>query len=273
MKARGVLLALCAVSAAMPASAQPAPDWFDAFRGRAYLQADTSWLAREKSAAPDSPPLFRARWVVLRFGGFTEKERPYWPYRNLLLVTMPSGTRYVLESSFGFVDESHLDEERPFHRVASEESAFEIWMSGTSGDEGTALDPAPCDGNRETVRARGGSFTFFIEDIGIPTVRTALAEIGAATFPENERRDLAVVLRTSLENNRTLQAQGAQMNLRDPLIAANLAMRDRALRPSDRTLIFSPDPQSPTDLTGWRALAHLPLELTPFPVLPPDPSR
>ncbi len=252
---------------------QPSPDWFDAFRGRAFLQGDTSWVAREKSAVPDSPPLFRARWVVLRFGGFTEKERAYWPYRNLLLVTMPSGARYVLESSFGFVDESHLDEERPFHRVASEGSAFEIWMSGTRDDKGTALDPAPCDGNRETVRAPGGSFTFFVDDMGSPTVRTTLAEIGAATFSEKERSDLAVLLKTSLESNRTIQAEGAQMNLRDPFIAANLALRDRALRPSDRTIVLAPDPQPPGDLATWRAIAHLPLELPPFPALPPEPTR
>lgn len=274
MKARGIVLALCAASAAMRALAQtqPAPDWFDAFRGRAYLQGDTSWVAREKSAPPDAPPAFRARWVVLRFAGFSERERSYWPYRNLLLVTMPSGTRYVLESSFGFVDEAHLEEERPFHRVASEGSAFEIWMSGTADEKGSALDPAPCDGNRQTVRAPGGSLTFFIDEIGTPTVRTTLGEIGAATFSEAERRDLAVVLRTSLESNRTLQAQTAVefLNLRDPLLAANLALRDRALRPSDRTLVLSPDPQPPADLGAWRALAHLPLELPQFPVLPPE---
>ena len=57
MKARGMLLAFCALSAAVRAAE---PDWFDAFRGKAYLQGDASYVAREKSAAPDSPPLFRA---------------------------------------------------------------------------------------------------------------------------------------------------------------------------------------------------------------------
>ncbi len=160
------------------------PDWFDAFRGKAYLQGDASFVAREKSAAPDSPPLFRARWVVLRYAGFTEREREFWPYRNLLLVTMPSGARYVLESSFGFVDESHLDEERPWQRVASERAAFEVWASGTAG-EATADPAGPCDGMRYQVRAPGGTLPFFMEDLGSRTMRTNLTEI---TPPRSPRR-------------------------------------------------------------------------------------
>ncbi|MDL2717138.1 MAG: hypothetical protein PT977_05245, partial [Acidobacteriota bacterium] len=107
MKARGILLVLWTASAAMRAEGQT-PDWFDAFRGKAFLQTDASFVAREKSAPPDSPSLFRVRWLVVRYGGFTEKEREFWPYRNILLVTLPSGARYVLESAFGFVDETHL---------------------------------------------------------------------------------------------------------------------------------------------------------------------
>src|SRR5450631_2991744 len=123
MKARGLLLVFCAISAALRADE---PDWFDAFRGRAFLQGDANLIAREKTAPPDAPPLFRARWVVLRYAGFTEKERRWWPSRNMLLVTMPSGARYVLESSSGYADESHLEEGGPWQRAASNRTAFEV---------------------------------------------------------------------------------------------------------------------------------------------------
>jgi hypothetical protein len=261
MKARGLVLALFLVPAAICAEE---PDWFDAFRGKAFLQSDASYVAREKSAAPDSPPLFRARWLVLRYAGFTESERRWWPYRNLLLVSTPSGARYVLESGFGFVDEKHLDEERPFQRVASERAAFEIWSSGTAGEApvNDATEEGPCEGSRQRVRAPGGALNFFLTDLSSPTVRTTLGEISAATFSEDERRDLSLLLRVSLENKATL---------RESLLSVSVALRDRALSREQRTVVLTPDPEASGDLAPWRALAHLPLDLPPFPALPPDP--
>jgi len=179
MKALGLILAFCAVSAAMRAEE---PDWFDAFRGRAFLQGDASLVAREKSASPNSTPLFRARWVVIRYTGFGESARRFWPSRNILLVAMPSGARYVLESSFGFVDESHLEEERPWQRVASNRTAFEVWMSGADPPAADAASGGPCDGMRERVRAPGGTLEFFVDDLGSRTVRASLAEIANGTF-------------------------------------------------------------------------------------------
>lgn len=271
MKARGILLALWTASAAMRAEGQ-SPDWFDAFRGKAFLQGDVSYVAREKSAAPDAPPLFQARWVVLRYAGFTESERRWWPYRNVLLVTMPSGARYVLESGFGFVDESHLDEERPWQRVASERTSFEIWSSGTAGEPplNPASDVGPCEGMRQQVRASGGTLTFFIDDFGSRTVRTTLTEIAAATFDEEERRDLAVLLRSSVESDRSFSTELPIFHLRDPLLAVNVALRDWAPPREQRTVVFAPDPAPPGDLAPWRDLAHLPLDLPPFPALPPQ---
>ncbi len=267
MKARGFLLALFTVSAAMRADG---PDWFDAFRGKAFLQGDSSVAAREKSAPPDAPPLFRARWVVLRYAGFGDSERRFWPYRNILLVTMPSGARYVLESGFGFVDESHLDEERPWQRVASGRSAFEIWSSGTAGEAPSTADAGPCEGMRQVVRAPGGALTFFLDDLRSPSVRTTLGEISAATFDEDERRDLAVLLRTSVETNLSLSTELPIFHVRDPLLAVNVALRDQALPTEKRTLVLVPDPSPPGDLAVWRGLAHLPLDLPPFPALPPE---
>ena len=269
MKARAAVLALCAVSAA--ARAQD-PDWFDAFRGRAFLQGDASFVAREKAAPPEAPPLFRARWIVLRYAGFAESERRWWPYRNLLLVTMPSGARYVLESSYGFADERHLDEERPWQRIASERTAFEVWTSGTAGEPtpSEAVDAGPCEGMRHRVRASGGTLTFHLDDLGSRTVRTILGEISAATFDEDERRDVAVLLRMSIESNRSLSAELPVFHLRDPLLAVSVAFRDQVSPPDRRTAVFVPDPAPPGDLGTWRALARLPLDLPPFPMPPPE---
>jgi hypothetical protein len=271
VKARGLLLALWAVSAATRAEGQ-SPDWFDAFQGKAFLQGDTSFVGREKSAAPDAPPLFRARWVVLRYAGFAESERRFWPYRNLLLVTTPGGVRYVLESGFGFVDEKHLDEDRPFQRVASANAAFELWSSGTAGEApaDAVAEPDPCAGDRQRVRASGGMLTFFLGDLGSATVRTTLGEILAATFSEDERRDLAGLLRVSVEDGAALSNELPFFYVREPLLAVNLAFRDRAPSREQRTVVLAPDPAPPGDLAPWRALAHLPLDLPPFPAIVPE---
>jgi hypothetical protein len=267
VKARGLLLVFCAVSAAMRAEE---PDWFDAFRGKAYLQGDASFVAHEKSAPPDAAPLFRARWVVLRYAAFTEEWRRFWPSRNLLLVTMPSRVQYVLESSSGHVDERHLEEERPWQRVASARTAFEVWGSGGDPLPADAADAAPCDGMRHRVRAPGGTLEFFIEDFGSRTVRASLAEIAAGTFDEVERRDLGPLLRMSVESNRSLGAEFPIYHLRDPLLALNVAFLDQLPPPDKRTVVFAPDPAAPADLSSWRALARLPLDLPPFPSLPPE---
>lgn len=268
MKARGLLLAFCAVSAAVRAEE---PEWFDAFRGRAFLQGDASFAAREKSAPPDAPPLFRVRWIVLRYAAFTEKERRFWPSRNLLFVTMPSGAQYVLESSNGHVDEHHLEAERPFARVASTRTAFEVWSSGGYPLPEKAADAAPCDGMRNRVRAPGGTLEYFVDDFGSRTVRASLAEIAAGTFDEDERRDLAELLKVSVDSNRALGTEFPNYHLRDPLQAVNVAFLDQLPKPVNRTVVFEPDLDSPGDLSSWRGLAHLPLDLPPFPAPPPFP--
>lgn len=269
MKARGILLAFWAVSAAMRAEGQ-SPDWFDAFRGKAFLQGDASFVAREKSAAPDAPPLFRLRWVVIRYGGFSESWRRFWPYRNLLLVTMPSGDRYVLESSMGFLDESHLEEERPWARVASVRVSIEVWSGGEEEPSENAVHAASCEDGRKRVRAPGGTLEFFLDDFGSRTVRAALAEIRVATFDENERRDLSTLLRISVKDNRTLGREFPTYNFRDPILALSIPFLDQMPPPDKRTVVSVPDPAPQGDLASWRALAHLPLDLPPFPALPPD---
>lgn len=266
MKARGLLLALCLLSAAVRAAE---PDWFDAFRGKAYLQGDASFVAREKSAGKDTPPLFRARWVVVRYEGFSEKEREVWPYRNLLLVTMPGGAKYVIESAFGFVDEKHLEEDRPFHRVASAHTAFEMWSSGGFEDQETAAED-PCGGSRQKVRAPGGSLDFMLTDLSSRTVRTSLAEISAATFDANERSDLVTLLKVAPDGAPSLPRDTFGLNARNALFSVTVAFRSDLPPVPQRTVVLMPDPAPPGDLAAWRGLAHLPLDLPPFPALPPE---
>jgi hypothetical protein len=123
---------------------------------------------------------------------------------------------------------------------------------------------------RQQVRAPGGTLAFFLDDLRSRTVRTTLGEISAATFDEDERRDLAVLLRTSVESNLSLSTELPIFHLRDPLLAVNVALRDQALPPDKRTVVLAPDPAPPADLGAWRALAHLPLDLPPFPALSPE---
>jgi len=266
MRARGMLLAFCTLSAAARAAE---PDWFDAFRGKAYLQGDASYVAREKSAPPDSPPLFRARWVVVRYEAFSGKARNAWPYRNLLLVTMPGGARYVVESAFGFVDENHLEEDRPFHRVASAHAAFEMWASGGFEDPDSAGEN-PCGGSRQRVRAPGGSLDFILTDLSSRTVRTSLAEITAATFDADERRDLVKLLKVAPDGAPSLPKDTFGLNARYALFSVTVAFRDDVPPVAQRTVVLTQDPEPPGDLMAWRALAHLPLDLAPFPAIVPE---
>jgi hypothetical protein len=172
----------------------------------------------------------------------------------------------------GFLAESRLDEERPWERVASERAAFEVWTSGTAGEvpASAALDAGPCEGMRQRVRAQGGTLTFLLDDLGTQTVRTTLGEITAGTFDEIERKDLGLLLRTSVDSNRSLSTEIPIFHLRDPLLAVSVAFRDQATPPESRTLAFAPDGPSTGNLAPWRALAHLPLDLPPFPAIVPE---
>ena len=266
MKARGMLLAFFMLSA--PVRAEE-PDWFDAFRGKAYLQGDASYVAREKSAGKETPPLFKVRWLVLRYGGFSESEREFWPYRNLLLVTMPGGAKYVVEAAFGFVDDRHLEEDRPFHRVASAHSAFELWTSGADRDSGTAVNE-PCEGMRQRVRSPAGQLDFFLSDLSSRTVRASLSEITAGTFDENERRELAILLKVSPDGAPSFPKDVIGLNVRNALFAATVAFRNEVPPVPQRTILLALDPEPSSDLASWRGLAHLPLDLPPFPALPPE---
>lgn len=270
MTARGILLALAIVPAAIRADGQ-SPDWFDAFHGRAFLQGDASFVAREKSAPSDAPPIFRARWVILRYAAFAEEWRRFWPHRNLLLVTMPSGAQYVLESSLGHVDEHHLEEEGPFMRVASARAAFEVWMSGGDPVPAEGVDAALCDGSHNRVRAPGGTLEYFTDDFGSRTVRASLTDIAAGTFDEDERRDLAVLLKMSVESDRSLGTGFPVHTLRETLVAVNIPFLDQLPPRDKRDVIFEPDLADPADFSSWRALAHIPFDLAPFPEPPPFP--
>ena len=119
-------------------------------------------------------------------------------------------------------------------RVASNRTAFEVWSFWSLSVDplpANAADAAPCDGSRHRVRAPGGTLEYFTDDFGSRTVRALLVEIGAATFDEEERRDLAALLKISLDSKRAIGTEMPVYHLHDPLLAVNIALRDRALSP------------------------------------------
>ena len=97
-----------------------------------------------------------------------------------------------------------------------------------------------------------------------------LNETANGTFEEDERRDLAALLQISVNTNRSVGTEFPIYKLRDALLAVNVAFRDQLPAAEKRTVVLSPDPAPTADLASWRALARLPMDLPPFPALPPD---
>lgn len=92
------------------------------------------------------------------------------------------------------------------------------------------------------VRAPGGTLEYFVDDFGSRTVRASPADIAAGTFDEDERRDLAELLKVSLDSNRALGTEFPNYHLRDPLLAVNVAFLDQ-LQPPTRGRSFSLRPR------------------------------
>ena len=145
-----------------------------------------------------------------------------------------------------------------------------VFLSEDAGATWRAANGGLCDGMRERVRAPGGTLEFFADDLGIRTVRAALAEIAAGTFDEDERRDLGMLLKVAVDSNRTIGTEMPIYHLRDPLLAVTIPFLGQVPPPDKRTVVYGPDPAAPADLSSWRALAHLPLDLPPFATLPAD---
>jgi hypothetical protein len=132
MRAAELLLAFCGISVTLRA-ADP-QDYFENLRDKAFVEFDQPYLARNKDAPPDAPPLFRARHLILRLKSYGDEERRWWPQRDLLLVEMPSGRRWVIESTSPKFDLNHLDEETPARRVSADSEVVESFYAASAGD-------------------------------------------------------------------------------------------------------------------------------------------
>ncbi len=260
MKARGILLALCAASAVMRADGSP--DWFDAFRGGPSCRATRASSRARSRRRPTSPPLFRARWVVLRYAGSARASG----------VGGRTGTSFSsrcpperdTSSSRRWVSWTKTTSTRTAHRGVSPRRRSPSRSGWRARWKRTPRTSRPATGCASASGRQAGRLDFFIEDLGSRTVRVSLAEIAAGTFDEDERRDLAALLKVSVESNPSLGTsfRGTSLSiyhLRDPLFAVNVALRDQLPPPDKRTIVFVPDSSAPADLSSWRALAHLPL--------------
>jgi hypothetical protein len=67
------------------------------------------------------------------------------------------------------------------------------------------------------------------------------------TFVEEESRDLAFLLRASVEGNRPLSTDLPVFHLRDPLLAVSVAFRDLVPAPDKRTVVFAPEASAKFD--------------------------
>ena len=277
MKTRGMLLAFCAISAAM--RAEEPPDYFANLREKTFVEVDQPYLVKEKPALQESPALFRIRHLFLRVKqGTGEAERRSWPMRSLFLIEAASGNRFVAEHTADTADPEHPYAAKAWTRLSgsSRGLAFEVFLTWDprKGESSNEYEPGsepdgPCGGTR--YRYIGGGLEIggvYLLDARSRTVSVALAEIRDATFSADEVREL--------DRLRSLPRLGGDSTaLAFPQSAARLAwsflFMEKPPIPTDKQdLVLVPDPAAPGDLAPWRTLTYLPQNLPPFPPLPAE---
>lgn len=279
MKGREVLLAFFALSAAMRAD-EP-PDYFANLRDKTFVEADQSYLVKEKPGLPESPVLFRIRHLFLRVKAWTgEAERRWWPMRSLFLIEAASGNRFVAELAGDYGDREHRDAPKAWTRLSGSNRglAVESWStldsneSDFSGrDEPDSVPDGACGGTR--YRFIGGGLEIrgvHLRDGRSRTVSVALAEIRDAVFSADEVRELDRL--RSLGIPSLVGGSGAEPNFRPGarLAWSFLFLEKPPIPPDKQDLVFIPDPGPRGDLAPWRTLTYLPQDLPPFLPLPPE---
>ena len=246
----------------------PPPDYFESLRMPTLLQEDRSYLVREKAAAASSPPLFRVRRLFLRLKSYGEAAREFWPVRSLALVEMPSGRRYVLETTLPPLDVQHPDdaEPRPWGRVSSggNTEGVSMWRGSNVSEELSPREPplAPCGGAPVRVLGGGQSFDFYPGEGRKRTVSTLLAEIRSAAFPGEEAAELRLL--------RKLPAFPpiAGMPLEPRLPLQLLFTELPQLSPGEKNLVLAEDPEPARDLSPWRSMTYLPFDMPAYVAVP-----
>jgi hypothetical protein len=277
VKTRGAILLLCAASAAM--RAEEPPDYFANVRDKTFVEVDQSYLVKGKPALPESPALFRIRYLFLRVKtGTGDAERRWWPMRSLFLIEAASGNRFVAEFTSDIGDQEHPDAPKAWTRLseASRGLAVESWRTPEPHEGDSSYKPAPepdeaCGGTR--YRFLGGGLEIggaYQRDFRSRTVSIALAEIRDAVFSADEAGELDRL--RSLEIPRLGGGTGPQVNIPSGVrLAWSFLFMDRpGIRPDKQDLVLVPDAAPPGDLAPWRTLTYLPQDLPPFPPLPPE---
>ena len=279
MKARGAILAICAISAAMRAG-EP-PDYFANLRDRTFVEVDQSYLVKGKPVLPESPVLFRIRHLFLRVKmGTGDAERQWWPMRSLFLIEAASGNRFVAEITADIGDHDHPDAAKAWTRLSgsSRGLAVESWSTwdphesdSSSKDERASVPDEACGGTR--YRFIGGGLEIggaYLPDFHSRTVSIALAEIRDAVFSADEVRELDRL--RSLELSRLGGGSGTTATFSSGVrLAWSFLFMEKPNVPlGKRDLVLVPDATPPGDLASWRTLTYLPQDLPPFPPLPPE---
>lgn len=244
-------------------------DWFEAFRGESFLVDDSSWLARDPALPGDAAPAMRLRHLL--FLQKTAGEPPFWwERRSVLMIEMPSGSRYAAEICLKLPREGHAVEPMPHLRLASAGGAMEWWdvsEDPVGAIMETEADPeGPCAGQRTLVRGGGRAFAYSGFDL-TRTMRAGLADVRDATFRNEEREELwQLQSRLPREAIRLEWDVPERVSFMAPdLFGARLAWMLPFLgRKSDPTvtrLRLVRDPAPPGDLAAWRAITYLPVVL------------
>ncbi len=279
MKGRKVLLAFCAISAAM--RAEEPHDYFANLKDRTFVEVDRSYVVKEKPVRPGSPALFRVRHLLLRVKAWTgDAERRWWPTRSLFLIEADSGNRFVAEITSDVADLEHLDAPRAWTRLssASRGLAFESWATvdpresdASNANEPGTLPEQACAGTRYRFIGGGQEISRVrLQDIRSRTVSVALAEIRDAVFSRDEVRELDRLRSLDIPSlgGGSGPAPGFSSGIR---IAWSYLFMERSNVPPDRRdLALVPEDAPPGDLAPWRTLTYLPQDLPPFPALPPE---
>jgi hypothetical protein len=272
MKARGFLLALCVVSAAV--RAEEPPDYFENLRERTFVEADQQYVVRAKTDPRDAKPLFRARHLLLRVKtGTGDAERKWWPIRSLLLIEAASGNRFVAEFTADTGDLEHRNAPKAWTRLSGSRRGASVETWSTSDSDAPEFPDSPCGGTRH--RIIGGGFEISgvdLADARSRTVSTTIGEIREAVFSPDEVLELGRLREldtAGLNRAATLEANfSAAVRL-----AWRLLFMDRPAIPrGTQDLLLVPDSAPLGDLAPWRALTYLPQDLPPFPPLPPEPE-
>jgi len=252
------------------AAAEDRPDYFEPLRAPAYLQHDTTYVAREKGARPDAPPAFKARHLTIRLRNGADEDAEWWPKRNLLLVEMADGARFALESTFA-PEPRRTGDPRPFSRVSfAEGGTVETWMIqdpdpeqalGRRGNEPPRWDN-PCGGGWMVLHGGGLTARLELPSTFTRTMRAAVGDLRDAALRPDDVARLETVFRIEIPRN------AASNDPYAPRTAAGLLLVDRPRRNEGARYVLTPSPEPPGDLAPWRALTEIPTSLPPYVFIP-----